>query len=99
MGYTEHARQEKVDKRLRYKVTSLVVTTRNEYLILCHSVGDGDNFRIYHMPAFGWRWPMRLRKIPTSKKGTIDISSNAYFANVEVVRPLATNTTHTYRRR
>ncbi|KAL1956875.1 hypothetical protein VTO42DRAFT_6723 [Malbranchea cinnamomea] len=32
------------------------------------SVGDGDNFRIYHTPGgrlAGWEW---LRKIPTSKK-------------------------------
>lgn len=37
------------------------------------SVGDGDNFRIYHTPGgmlAGWGW---LRKVPTSKK---DLKNN-----------------------
>ncbi|KAI9261060.1 hypothetical protein BY458DRAFT_439813 [Sporodiniella umbellata] len=29
------------------------------------SVGDSDNFRLYHTPGFGWGW---LRKVPTARK-------------------------------
>jgi hypothetical protein len=28
------------------------------------SVGDADNFRLYHTPGFGWRWPLKFRRIP-----------------------------------
>lgn len=36
-----------------------------------HSVGDADNFRLYHTPGplFLWRFPFRLRSIPTTGKG------------------------------
>lgn len=33
------------------------------------SVGDGDNFRIYHKPGFFWGWPFKLRHVPTDSKG------------------------------
>lgn len=33
------------------------------------SVGDADNFRIYHTPGIGWRWPIRFRTIPSTTKG------------------------------
>ncbi|KAG1853147.1 hypothetical protein DFJ58DRAFT_789701 [Suillus subalutaceus] len=26
------------------------------------SVGDADNFRLYHTPGFGWRWPLKFRR-------------------------------------
>ncbi|KAJ6577334.1 hypothetical protein B0H19DRAFT_1119223 [Mycena capillaripes] len=32
------------------------------------SVGDSDNFRFYHTPAFGWRWPLKFRIIPSTTK-------------------------------
>ncbi|KAF8917898.1 hypothetical protein CPB85DRAFT_1214547 [Mucidula mucida] len=32
------------------------------------SVGDSDNFRLYHTPAFGWRWPLKVRRVPTITK-------------------------------
>lgn len=38
------------------------------------SVGDGDNFRIYHTPGgrlVGWGW-LPWKKVPTSKKGLKD---------------------------
>lgn len=35
------------------------------------SVGDSDNFRIYHTPGIGWRWPLKFRRIPSIAKGTI----------------------------
>lgn len=32
------------------------------------SVGDSDNFRLYHTPGWGWGW---ARKVPVSRKGII----------------------------
>ena len=32
------------------------------------SVGDSDNFRLYHTPGLGWGW---ARKVPTRRKGNI----------------------------
>jgi len=32
------------------------------------SVGDSDNFRLYHTPSFGWRWPIKFRRIPSAAK-------------------------------
>jgi hypothetical protein len=32
------------------------------------SVGDADNFRVYHAPGFGWNW---LRSIPKKKSGAV----------------------------
>ncbi|KAI0087675.1 hypothetical protein BDY19DRAFT_892622 [Irpex rosettiformis] len=38
------------------------------------AVGDSDNFRLYHTPGFGWRWPFRFRKVPDNARGqTISI--------------------------
>jgi len=28
------------------------------------SVGDADNFRLYHTPGFGWRGPFKFRHVP-----------------------------------
>jgi len=33
------------------------------------SVGDADNFRLYHTPGVGWSWPLKLRKVPKTTKG------------------------------
>ena len=33
------------------------------------SVGDADNFRLYHTPGVGWRFPLRFRRVPTLGKG------------------------------
>jgi hypothetical protein len=30
------------------------------------SVGDADNFRLYHTPGIGWSWPMKFRRIPST---------------------------------
>ena len=35
------------------------------------SVGDSDNFRFYHMPGFGWRWPIKFRLIHSTVKGEL----------------------------
>lgn len=50
---SHHIPQELIDKKafIRGKVTS---------------VGDSDNFRIYHTPGYGWGI---LRKVPTLRKG------------------------------
>ncbi|KAG8989998.1 putative endonuclease lcl3 [Tulasnella sp. JGI-2019a] len=32
------------------------------------SVGDGDNFRLYHTPGLFWRWPIKLRHVPQAAK-------------------------------
>ncbi|CCA73402.1 hypothetical protein PIIN_07356 [Serendipita indica DSM 11827] len=31
------------------------------------SVGDADNFRLFHTPSIGWRWPLKFRSIPSGK--------------------------------
>jgi hypothetical protein len=33
------------------------------------SVGDGDNFRLYHTPGFGWRGLLKFRHIPKRSRG------------------------------
>ncbi|TFY56913.1 hypothetical protein EVG20_g8747 [Dentipellis fragilis] len=32
------------------------------------SVGDADNFRLYHTPGIGWRWPFKFRRVPTASR-------------------------------
>ncbi|KAF8637145.1 hypothetical protein AX17_003049 [Amanita inopinata Kibby_2008] len=32
------------------------------------SVGDADNFRLFHTPTIGWSWPFKFRRIPTTAK-------------------------------
>ncbi|KAG2357483.1 SNase-domain-containing protein [Suillus spraguei] len=32
------------------------------------SVGDADNFRLYHTPGLGWRWPLKFRRVPILSK-------------------------------
>ncbi|CAG8651574.1 17202_t:CDS:2, partial [Acaulospora colombiana] len=33
------------------------------------SVGDGDNFRLYHTPGFGWKSPLKFRSVPKDLNG------------------------------
>lgn len=50
------------------------------------SVGDGDNFRIFHTPGgwlAGWGW-LPLRRVPTNKK---DLKSNTVSLNRTVCLP------------
>ncbi|TXT13805.1 hypothetical protein VHUM_01172 [Vanrija humicola] len=55
-------------------------------------VGDGDNFRLYHTPGPFWRYPLKLRRVPTSPKelkdntlsiriAGVDAPENAHFGN------------------
>ena len=37
------------------------------FLFGSHSVGDADNFRLYHTPGFGWRGLLKFRHVPTKR--------------------------------
>ena len=43
-----------------------------------HSVGDADDFRLYHTPGLGWRWPLKIRRVPTRRKGAVILLSVSY---------------------
>lgn len=47
------------------------------------SVGDADNFRVYHTPAFGWRWPLKFRRIPDNPKDLKDKTIHIRIAGVD----------------
>ncbi|OCH90073.1 nuclease [Obba rivulosa] len=47
------------------------------------SVGDADNFRIYHTPGFGWRWPLKFRRIPAAAKDLKDRTIHIRLAGVD----------------
>ncbi|KAJ7178853.1 hypothetical protein C8R43DRAFT_974465 [Mycena crocata] len=47
------------------------------------SVGDSDNFRFYHTPAFGWRWPLKFRIIPSTTKDLKDQTLHIRIAGVD----------------
>ncbi|KAG2179238.1 hypothetical protein INT43_002088 [Umbelopsis isabellina] len=44
------------------------------------SVGDSDNFRVYHTPGIGWGW---LRHVPTAKKDLKDQTIHIRLAGVD----------------
>ncbi|KAL1411318.1 putative endonuclease lcl3 [Vanrija albida] len=55
-------------------------------------VGDGDNFRLYHTPGPFWRYPFKLRRVPSTPKelkdntlsiriAGVDAPENAHFGN------------------
>lgn len=47
------------------------------------SVGDNDNFRLYHTPAFGWRWPLKFRRVPTRRDKLRDQTIHIRLAGVD----------------
>ncbi|KAF7330349.1 hypothetical protein MVEN_02473200 [Mycena venus] len=47
------------------------------------SVGDSDNFRFYHTPGFGWRWPIKFRIIPSTAKDLKDKTLHIRIAGVD----------------
>ncbi|KAG6850386.1 hypothetical protein H0H93_013941 [Arthromyces matolae] len=47
------------------------------------SVGDADNFRLYHTPFIGYRWPLKFRKIPTTAKELKDETLHIRIAGVD----------------
>lgn len=44
------------------------------------SVGDADNFRLFHTPGFGWNW---LRKIPRKKLDLKDMTIHIRLAGID----------------
>ncbi|KAH8117419.1 hypothetical protein DFH11DRAFT_1687426 [Phellopilus nigrolimitatus] len=42
------------------------------------SVGDADNFRLYHTPGLGWRWPLKFRWLPRQIKGSCSVPREGY---------------------
>ncbi|KAI0669021.1 SNase-domain-containing protein [Trametes maxima] len=47
------------------------------------NVGDADNFRLYHTPGFGWRWPFKFRRIPSGRTGLKDQTIHIRIAGVD----------------
>ena len=69
-----------MDKGRSYEVghiclyKKLLIFSKNfHHLTHCYdpySVGDADNFRLYHTPGPLWRFPLPLRRVPTQARGT-----------------------------
>ncbi|TDL16616.1 staphylococcal nuclease [Rickenella mellea] len=47
------------------------------------SVGDADNFRLYHTPGWFWSWPLKLRRIPSTTKDLKDQTLHIRMAGVD----------------
>ncbi|KAJ8489389.1 hypothetical protein ONZ51_g2946 [Trametes cubensis] len=47
------------------------------------SVGDADNFRVYHTPGIGWRWPLKFRRIPIGRTDLKDQTIHIRIAGVD----------------
>ncbi|KAG6872685.1 hypothetical protein C0995_007663 [Termitomyces sp. Mi166 len=47
------------------------------------SVGDADNFRLYHTPPFGFRWPFKFRRIPSVTKELKDETLHIRIAGMD----------------
>ncbi|KAI0027129.1 hypothetical protein K488DRAFT_8308, partial [Vararia minispora EC-137] len=47
------------------------------------SVGDADNFRLFHTPGIGWRWPLKFRKIPQTPKELKDQTIHIRMSGVD----------------
>ncbi|KAI0063542.1 SNase-domain-containing protein [Artomyces pyxidatus] len=47
------------------------------------SVGDADNFRIYHTPGIGWKWPLKFRRVPSAVKELKDKTIHIRMAGVD----------------
>ncbi|KAH9003774.1 nuclease [Lactarius hatsudake] len=46
-------------------------------------VGDGDNFRLYHTPGFGWRGPLKFRHIPRHSRDLVGKTIHIRMAAVD----------------
>ncbi|KAL0255634.1 hypothetical protein I308_100439 [Cryptococcus tetragattii IND107] len=73
-------------------VTSELLRRRTWIKGIVTSVGDGDNLRLYHTPGPFFRYPFKIRSIPTTQKGLrnetisiriagVDAPENAHFGN------------------
>ncbi|KAG8825103.1 putative endonuclease lcl3 [Serendipita sp. 399] len=60
----------------------LTVSFRPIYSTL-GSVGDADNFRFYHTPGIGWKWPLKFRSIPKTSKELKDQTLHIRMAGVD----------------
>ncbi|KAI0776651.1 SNase-domain-containing protein [Trametes elegans] len=47
------------------------------------NVGDADNFRVYHTPGLGWRWPLKFRRIPVGRTDLKDQTIHIRIAGVD----------------
>ncbi|TCD62835.1 putative endonuclease lcl3 [Steccherinum ochraceum] len=47
------------------------------------SVGDNDNFRLYHTPGIGWKWPLKLKRVPTKRDGLRDQTIHIRLAGID----------------
>ncbi|KAG5350570.1 hypothetical protein C0989_010357 [Termitomyces sp. Mn162] len=47
------------------------------------SVGDADNFRLYHTPPLGFRWPFKFRRVPSINKELKDETIHIRIAGVD----------------
>lgn len=73
LGNTRYIVEGTVDQGLRDKVSTAplqsVIETLDRSMSAWHSVGDADNFRLYHTPGIGWRWPLKFRTVPSTRGG------------------------------
>ncbi|KAI6143432.1 SNase-domain-containing protein [Pisolithus tinctorius] len=61
-------------------VTPDIITRRRWVKGIVTSVGDADNFRLYHTPGIGWRW---FRRVPSSAKDLKDQTIHIRIAGVD----------------
>ncbi|KZT67893.1 SNase-domain-containing protein [Daedalea quercina L-15889] len=47
------------------------------------SVGDADNFRLYHTPGIGWRWPLKFRTVPATRGDLKDQTIHIRLAGID----------------
>ncbi|KAG9310867.1 SNase-domain-containing protein [Chiua virens] len=47
------------------------------------SVGDADDFRLFHTPGFGWQWPLKIRRVPVRRKDLKDQTIHIRIAGVD----------------
>ncbi|OSD03841.1 SNase-domain-containing protein [Trametes coccinea BRFM310] len=64
-------------------VTPEMLTKRRWVKGYVTSVGDADNFRLYHTPGIGWRWPFKFRRIPVGRSDLKDQTIHIRIAGVD----------------
>ncbi|KAG5643184.1 hypothetical protein DXG03_001388 [Asterophora parasitica] len=64
-------------------VTPGVFTRRKWIRGVVTTVGDADNFRLYHTPAIGWTWPLKFRRVPSTAKDLKDQTLHIRIAGVD----------------
>ncbi|KAI8992779.1 SNase-domain-containing protein [Trametes punicea] len=64
-------------------VTPEMLTKRRWIKGYVTSVGDADNFRLYHTPGIGWRWPLKFRRIPVGRSDLKDQTIHIRIAGVD----------------